>query len=106
MELSDSHPSRLRVLAVLGLAVVAAIACFMVARSTGEDLNAARATGQAAGTRSGAIAGTAVGLAVGKRESFSAAYRRSYVAAYKRAYGEVAVTLGSPGKIKVKVPRP
>ena len=69
------------VLVVVVLGGVSAVGGYLVGRSGGPDLDAARA----AGAREGAQAGSTRGTREGYQEGFRQARRRAYEASYERA---------------------
>lgn len=73
-------------LLVLALAAGAGIGAYFVGRSTGEDLDAARAAGAAAGQREGAAKGAEEGYAKGFAQGQKKGYRETYENAYREAY--------------------
>lgn len=90
---------------VTALAVVAAIgaAGLLVGSRSGQDLDAARASGAAAGQRqgerAGARAGYEDGVARGREAVFRRSYDEAYRAAYRRAFEQAGVR--PPGRITV-----
>jgi hypothetical protein len=77
-------------------ALLALFAClvvfgYLVGKSGGEDLDAARAAGAAQGRQqvspSATRRGYAQGLRAGRREGYKQTYRRTYRAAYGKAVG-------------------
>lgn len=80
MDLSAKQQQRFA-LAVLASALVLILCGWLIGRSGGPDIDAARAKGAAAGAKSGHKQGIRQGFASGYRKG----YRTSYKAAYERA---------------------
>jgi len=109
--LAEFRPTMDRRAALIAVAViVAAVAigagAFLLGRSTGEDLSAARAKGHRAGVTLGFAAGThrgyLRGFAASHRQPSRAAFERAYVAAYRLAFRRAGLT---PPQ-RVSVPNP
>lgn len=102
MSLPDQLGSRLRegfVVAVLAAGLLLAIGGYAVGRSTGPDLDQARAAGQANGAREGRALGRARGYRSGFNAARAAAGRRSYRRSYRRGCREAigdAATVVAP----------
>lgn len=102
---TNANEPSLWFLIVTGLVVVViAAAGFLVGRSGGEDLDAERVSGAAAGASRGQVAGTKSGKALGVEETFPAAYKRGYTVAYKQPFSSEGLDV--PKKVTVKVPAP
>jgi hypothetical protein len=88
---------------VLALAGGAGVGAYFVGRSTGEDLDAARAAGAAAGQREGAAKGAqqgyAEGFKAGREKGYEQTYDEAYKAAYRKAYEDAGLT--APEKVSV-----
>lgn len=80
---------------------------YLVGRSSGEDLEAARARGTTLGTtageRHGEVRGFRAGFAKGKSLSFEVSYNQAYKRAYVEAWEEAG--LDAPAKKEIKVSR-
>jgi flagellar biosynthesis/type III secretory pathway protein FliH len=91
-------------LTVLVLAAGAGVGAYFVGRSTGEDLEAARAAGAAAGREAGAAKGRKVGYAEGFEAGREQGYRQTYAESYKAAYRKAFEDAGLAVPEKVSVP--
>jgi flagellar biosynthesis/type III secretory pathway protein FliH len=81
--------STIGMVAGVSLAALAiGIGAFAYGRSTGEDLQAARASGMEAGQRKGTAKGAAEGYAAGFKKGREAGFRRTYSKAYRESYAE------------------
>lgn len=82
---------------------------FLLGRESGEDLAAARASGEEQGkrlgTRVGATVGYVVGLERGYPQYYDGAYADGYVAAYRRAFQRLGAFPPAPAAIRVPPPR-
>jgi hypothetical protein len=84
----SSLASRRLLLGVVGglLVVVLGVGAYLFGRSSGEDLDQARATGAAVGDRQGAASGRRAGYRHGFRSGLEATFEAAYVQAFRRAY--------------------
>lgn len=103
----NSSPSRFsgRQLALaapllIALALAAGIAGYALGRSGGEDLEAARHSGAAAGQMVGAARGAATGFPKG----VEAGRKKAFAPAYENAYGNAFETAGLTPPEEIKVP--
>lgn len=92
-------------LVVVALAVGAGVGAYFVGRSTGEDLDAARAAGEAAGQREGAAKGAQQGYAEGFKAGRKKGYEQTYDDAYKAAYRKAFENAGLAAPENVSVPQ-
>ena len=71
------------------------IGAYLIGSGTGEDLDAARAEGFAAGVESGAKAGDRRGFAsgyeLGKRQGYGGGYQEAFRTAYQGAFREAGL---------------
>ena len=72
----------------LAIAALGALAGFLLGRSSGEDLDAARAAGELQGEREGTALGGRRGYRAGYARGERRGYERSYRRAYRRAFEE------------------
>lgn len=95
------------ILAGVAVAVVLGIGGYLFGKNSGEDLEAARATGttagRAVGEKRGDIRGFRAGFAKGKSLGFAVSYNQAYKIAYLDAWEEAG--LDAPPKKDVKVSR-
>jgi hypothetical protein len=84
-------------LIVLMVAGGAGVGAYFAGRSTGEDIEAARAAGAAAGRKAGTAKGTkqgyAEGLKVGREKGYQQTYADAYKAAYRRAFEDAGLAV-------------
>jgi hypothetical protein len=73
---------------VLALALVIGTGAFVYGKSTGEDLEAARAAGAKAGHRKGAAEGATEGYAAGFGKGHKIGFGTAYPQAYRQSYAE------------------
>jgi flagellar biosynthesis/type III secretory pathway protein FliH len=105
-ETSGSGKLRRVLVAVLVLLLLGGLGAggYFYGKSTGEDLDAARAEGAAAGQRKGAAKGAeegyAEGFAEGRKKGYEQTYDDAYRAAYTKAFEDAG--LDPPTKIKVE----
>ena len=96
----------------IGLAVLIVLllagSAYLLGKSSGEDLDAARARGSAEGQRDGSVKGAAQGYRAGQllghRQGYRASYGTAYKAAYRKAFDDAGQT--PPGEITVPSPSP
>ena len=95
--------------AAIALLVAAALGVggYLVGKSSGEDLDAARAEGAAAGQKAGTTKGTAAGYEVGFRKGREAGFEATYAPAFRKNYSEAYEDAGleAPAKNEIKVPK-
>ncbi len=93
------------VVVVALLAVGAGVGAYLVAKSGGEDLNAARAAGHAAGQRHGTAQGAKIGYARSFKTGNDKGYAQTYDAAYRQAYRKAFTDAGLDVPQKIDVPK-
>lgn len=71
---------------VLVVALALGVGAFVYGKSTGEDLDAARAAGTEAGQRQGSAKGAAEGYAAGFKKGREVGFKRTYPKAYRKSY--------------------
>lgn len=100
---NDRRSQILLSIAVLVAAIGLGIGAYFVGKSSGEDLDAAKAAGTAAGQESGAARGTRIGYAKGFKEGREKGFEQTYSDAYREAYAKAwnAAGLEPPDEIKV-----
>lgn len=93
---------------VLLVALAIGVGAFVYGKSTGEDLDAARAAGTAAGQRQGAAKGAAEGYAAGFKKGRRAGFKRTYPRAYRASYADAFEEAGleAPKAREIKVSSP
>ena len=93
--------------ATIGIAVVFAGSGYLLGKSTGEDLGAARTAGKEAGQRAGVKKGTSAGYSAGFRRGRAQGYQSTFGPAYKREYAQAYEDAGleSPAIKEIKVPK-
>ena len=91
---------------VLLIAAGAGIGAYFYGKSTGEDLDAARAEGTAAGQKKGAAQGAEEGYAEGFEKGRAEGYEESYAQTYRHAYIEAFEDADLEPPKKIKVPEP
>ncbi len=91
--------------AVVLLAAGLGVGGYFLGRSTGENLDAARAAGAAAGQNRGAAKGAAQGYAVGLKAGRKAGYGQTYPTAYRKAYRKAFEDAGLSAPTKVSLPK-
>lgn len=108
-EFVQGHPLNRRLvwwgcLALVGLSI--GIAAYLVGKSTGPDVDAARVAGANAGRIKGAEIGTQMGYARGYRHARRLAFERVYPKAYKDAYRAAFDVAGLeiPAATEIEVP--
>lgn len=94
MKSAQDHQAILAVILV-GAVLAAAAGGYLLGHSSGEDLNAARATGEAAGQTAGDQQGTKHGRQEGEQAGFKAGYEE----AYRKAFEDAG--LGAPKDVEV-----
>ena len=105
--IDDAAPRRGRrlatIAAVLALGAGAALGGYILADSTGADLDAARAEGAAAGKKAGTAQGARAGYGDGLRQGKEQGYESTYAGAYRDAYAQAheAADLTPPKEIEV-----
>jgi hypothetical protein len=103
---ASRNKSWVAAIVVLVLAVGAGVGGYFVGKSSGEDLDAARAEGEVAGEKEGAAEGAEEGFAAGFKEGrekgFDETYADAYRSAYQRAFKEE--DLDPPAEDKIDVP--
>jgi hypothetical protein len=77
---------------------------YLLGKSSGEDLDAARAAGSASGQQNGATKGAAQGYTAGRVQGRRQAYRESYRTAYKTAYRQAFEDAGQTPPTDITVP--
>ncbi len=82
----DSSHRWLICAAVVAVAIAVGAGSYLIGRSTGEDLDAAKAAGAATGKRAGTAKGTQQGYADGFKNSRQKGYDETYPVAYVNAY--------------------
>ena len=91
---------------ILLIAAGAGMGAYFYGKSTGEDLDAARAEGAAAGQKKGAAKGAEKGyeegFEEGRREAYAESFEEAYRVAYRKAFKDEG--LEAPTKVKVEVP--
>jgi hypothetical protein len=106
--MSDRWKNGLLIAAAIVLIVGLAAGGYFLGKSSGEDLDAARAQGAAVGQRAGAAQGASEGFAQGRKEArgkaFATSYTTSYRASYRQAYEDAG--LDPPDQIDVPKPTP
>lgn len=91
---------------VLLIAAGAGVGAYFYGKSTGEDLEAARAEGTEAGQKKGSAEGAEEGYATGFEEGRAEGYGESYTETYRHAYAEAFEDAGLEPPKKIKVPQP
>lgn len=93
---------------LLAVALLVGIGGYAVGRSSGEDLDSARAAGRTAGAIQGTQRGKKLGYATGYRKGRSAGYTASYPAAYREAYRAAYADSGltAPARRAIEVSLP
>lgn len=88
---------------VVAVALAVGVGAYLIGRSTGEDLDAAKAAGAAAGRRVGIARGTHRGYADGFKRGRNEGYAETYPDAYARAYRQAFkdVDLSPPKDVPV-----
>ena len=104
----DSSPRRWIKGLLLGVAVVLiallAGGGYLLGKSSGEDLDAARSAGSAAGERAGSAQGAEQGFAEGQEQGRRVGYRTSYATAYRAAYRKAFEDAGQTPPTQITVP--
>jgi hypothetical protein len=96
------HP---RVVAAVLLAIAAlGVGAYLVGRSTGADLNAAREAGATAGKRHGTAVGRTQGYAEGFKEGHDKAFEKAFADTFRKAYRQAFKDAGLPPPRQVPVP--
>jgi hypothetical protein len=88
------------------LAAGAGVGAYFYGKSTGEDLEAARAEGAEEGHKKGSAQGAEEGYARGFEEGRAEGYEESYAETYRHAYSEAFEDAGLEPPKKIKVPPP
>jgi hypothetical protein len=99
--------SRRQFLVGLGLLVVVValgVGGYLFGRSTGEDLDAARAHGTALGQTEGSAKGASEGFTAGRKEGRNAAYAKSYDRSYRDGYQQAYEDAGLNPPDEITVP--
>ena len=91
---------------VLLIAAGAGIGAYFYGKSTGEDLEAARAEGTEVGQKKGSAEGAEEGYAKGLEEGRAEGYEASYAQTYRHAYAEAFEDAGLEPPKKIKLPQP
>lgn len=80
---------------------------YLVGEGTGEDMDAARSEGQAAGKKAGTSEGTARGFKVGFKRGKQKGYERAFAPAFKNGYVKAFEDAGltAPKKKEIEVPQ-
>lgn len=93
---------------VLAVALAIGVGAFFFGKSTGEDLEAARAAGAKAGHSKGAARGAAEGYAAGFKQGRATGFKRTYPQAYRASYAEAFEEAGleAPKAREIKVSSP
>lgn len=96
------------VVGILVVALAIGAGAYVYGRSTGEDLDAARAAGTEAGQRKGAAKGAAEGYAAGFEKGRETGFKRAYPKAYRKSYAEAFEEAGleAPKAQDIKVSSP
>jgi hypothetical protein len=79
---------------------------YLLGKSSGEDIDAARAAGTAAGQRDGAAKGAAQGYNAGRLQGRRQGYQDSFGRAYKTAYRKAFEDAGQAPPTDITVPSP
>jgi hypothetical protein len=96
------------VVGILAVALAIGAGAYVYGKSTGEDLDAARAAGTEAGQREGTAKGAAEGYAAGFKKGREVGFRRAYPKAYRESYAEAFEEAGleAPEAREIKVSSP
>ncbi len=95
-------------LAILLACLVVGFGSYAIGKSSGDEVDAARIQGEAAGQQAGAIKGAAEGYAAGfqkgRDQAFLKAYRKAYRIYYKQAFEQAGLDV--PRDKEIEVPEP
>jgi flagellar biosynthesis/type III secretory pathway protein FliH len=92
---------------VLLAAVAVGLGAYFIGKSTGADLDSAKAAGEAAGRVKGAEIGARRGYALGFKAGRKRGYEKTFAPAYRRAYRKAYVDSGlaAPNPSEIDLPQ-